>query len=429
MSFHQATFDELRKLVMENCGVNLENDRDDLVQGLIQPSLESWGMGSLRELLEILRKEPQGNLARKVVETLVPGETYFFRDPPFYEVLETRILPELASRNLRTKRLRIWCCACSTGQEPYSLAMLIRDKFPFFPDWDFHLVASDFSSNALEQARSGLYNALEGRRGLSPEYLARFMEPSGAGYRVKEEVRSLVDYRRINLKDEWLGEESVDLLLMRNVLIYFEAGMKKKILARCQKSLAPEGYLFLGSSETALFLGGGFQSVSLGERVTGYHVRHPAREDGALDLESVNRLFLELWSTLLGVTPQPSEMKVFSPGIPLTSAYVRILGAHNLMVRLTVPGKVADDSARCMFGSGEGPVQPEQSEDALKEMVNILGGNIKGLTSKYHFLTIPSVVRKTSESMGPFPGETLYDRFFQVGDEPVHLAVIGLKGE
>ncbi len=428
MSVQTSFFETLRQLVLAQCGVNLENDRDDLLLSLVEPNLETWGVSSMQDLMRTIEKDPQGSLSQKVVESLVPGETYFFRDPAFFQILESRVLPEIVHRKKDSKSLTLWSAACSTGQEPYSLAMMIHDKFPYLMDWDFRIIASDFSKTVLEQARSGIYNGVESRRGLPPQYLERYMEPVGSNYRVKDEIRLSVEFRNINLKEKWLEEKPVDLLLMRNVMIYFETDMKKSVLTRCRESLGAVGILFLGSSETALFLGGSLNSLPYGDQVVGYHVRQAVSVEGALNLEAIDRFLLDLWATMMGKTPIGTGKKGFRAGTSLISAYIRILGARNLMVRLTVTDKTAADSASYLFGDGKGLVPAELSEDALKEMVNILGGNIKSMMSKHHFLSIPSVAPKTSESLGLPTGEVLFDRYYEVGNEPIHLAVMDLKG-
>jgi chemotaxis protein methyltransferase CheR len=428
MNFQKHFFDDLRKLVLEKSGVNLENDRDDLLLSLVEPSLGAWKVASLRDLMALLENDPAGSLAQRVVESLLPKESYFFRDPAFFQVLEKRVLPEMVLRMKAQRAPTFWCAACSTGQEPYSLAMLMKDKFPQLFDQGLRLVASDISQTALEQARSGIYNEVESRRGLPAPYLEQFMEPSGTGYQVKEEIRRMVEFRRINLKEDWLVEKPVDLLLLRNVMIYFDTEMKKNVLARCRESLGNEGILFLGTSETVLFLGGSLASVSYDGQVTGYRVRQTAPEEKPLNLGEIDRFLNEMWVNMTGETPRPAGPKGFPHGIPLVSAYIRILGVRNLMVRLTVTATTAAAVAAHLFGSGEGPVTQELSEDALKEMVNILGGNIKALMSKHHFLSIPSVALKNAESLGRPPGEPLFDRFYGMGNEPFHLAVMDLKG-
>ncbi len=428
MNLQKHFFDDLRKLVLEKSGVNLENDRDDLLLSIVEPSLGAWKVASLRDLMALLENDPAGSLAQRVVESLLPKESYFFRDPAFFQVLEKRVLPEMVLRLKDQRAPTFWCAACSTGQEPFSLAMLLKDKFPQLFDQGLRLIASDISQTALDQARSGFYNEVESRRGLPAPYLERFMEPSGTGYQVKEEIRRMVEFRRINLKGEWLEEKPVDLLLLRNVMIYFETEMKKNVLSLCRESLENEGLLFLGSSETALFLGGSLASVSYDDQVTGYRVRQAPLEEKPLDLREIDRFLNEMWMSMAGEAPQASGPNGFPHGLPLISTYIRILGVRNLMVRLTVTAPTAAAVAAHLFGSGEGPVSQELSEDALKEMVNILGGNIKALLSKHHFLSIPSVALKTTESLGRPPGVPLFERFYKVGDEPLHLAVMDLKG-
>jgi chemotaxis protein methyltransferase CheR len=266
-------FDYLRRMVQEQCGVLLEADKEYLIASSLEPALTRWGLGSVAELMAQLWQQPKGPLGRSVVEALVPGETYFFRDPALFEVLEKRVIPELVEKRGKEKRLCLWSAACSNGQEPYSLALLLKEKFPFLFQWDLTLTASDFSHTALTRAKAGRYSALEVGRGLPAHLLPKYFHRLESDWEINDDIRSAIDFKEINLKSPRIEGNRVDLLLLRNVLIYFEPEMKKDILSRLQKSLQPDGHLFLGSSESTLYLENGLKAVAFDGSITGYQLR------------------------------------------------------------------------------------------------------------------------------------------------------------
>ncbi len=266
-------FDFLRRLVQEHCGVLLDKDKEYLIASSLEPALEGWGFESLAQLMAQLPQDSRGPLARKVVEALIPAETYFFRDPALFELLEQKVIPDLVAAREKEKRLVLWSMGCSSGQEIYSLALLIKEKFPFLLNWDLRLTGSDFSRAILERARQGRYNPVEIRRGLSAEYLAKYFHRLEGDWQVNDEVRALIQFKESNLKDLRLEAGPVDLLLLRNVLIYFDDEMKEKIFLELRRLLRPEGTLFLGSSESTLFLDSGFQGETFGKTITGYKLK------------------------------------------------------------------------------------------------------------------------------------------------------------
>jgi chemotaxis protein methyltransferase CheR len=205
-------------------------------------------------------------------------ETSFFRDDrPFVDLRET-VLPELIRRRAGERKLHLWCAACSTGQEPYSLALLLREHFPELQGWTIRLLASDLSSDALKRARLGWYSALEVGRGVPPEMLARCFRPVDDGWQVIDEVRRMVEFLPLNLIESWPVLPLLDLVLLRNVLIYFDLATKQQVLTRVRAVLRPDGYLMLGGAETTHNIDDEFELVPLGA-TTVYRLRNvPGRE-------------------------------------------------------------------------------------------------------------------------------------------------------
>jgi chemotaxis protein methyltransferase CheR len=207
------------------------------------------GCSTTEELVQRLRSEPVGNLHQRVIEALATHETSFFRDPRVFNVLSTNTLPQLVNGK---RKVVIWSAACSTGQEPYSIAIALLELFPDLDRGSVEIRASDLSQHVLDRAIAGVYSPLELGRGLSQELRERYFEPAGEHWRVKDRVRDLVTFQRLNLAGPWPWMPLADLVLLRNVLIYFDQSTRLRILERMRRSMHTGGYLVLGTSETAI---------------------------------------------------------------------------------------------------------------------------------------------------------------------------------
>jgi chemotaxis protein methyltransferase CheR len=253
MPMTQADFEYVRDLTRERSGIVLDT-RQYLVESRLTALARREGFSSLEELVGKLRERRFGELNRKVVESMTTHETAFFRDVHPFEVLRTTVLPKVLSRRTLSRRLAIWCAACSTGQEPYSIAILLREHFPSLAGWNVSLIASDLSARVLARAKEGTFSQLEVNRGLSSALVLKYFESMGAQWRIREDIRRMVDFREVNLLSKWPEMPPLDVVLMRNVLIYFDAETKRSILSRIGGLLRPDGYLFLGGAETTVYL-------------------------------------------------------------------------------------------------------------------------------------------------------------------------------
>lgn len=204
----------------------------------------------------------------------IPDETSFFRDPELFDSLKNHVLPQLLRRRRLDKKLTIWCAACSNGQEAYSLAMLLQDHFPSLTSsWQIDFLATDISATAIARARSGEYSDTEIQRRLPVHLRSRYFFRHGSGWKIVPELRLLVEFNELDLRRSWSNlPPTIDLILMRNVLIYYDLVTRELILDRILDVLKPDGYLFLGATETAFNLDGTFQAVRLGQAV-GYRAR------------------------------------------------------------------------------------------------------------------------------------------------------------
>jgi chemotaxis protein methyltransferase CheR len=214
----------------------------------------------LEDLVAVLRRDGKPHLHRAEAEALAIGETSFFRDRPMFEELRERILPELIVRRGTERRLRLWSAGCSTGQETYSLAMMLSEHFPELAGWDVRVIGTDVSEPALQCARSGRYRRSEVERGLPRRFLERQMERQSHGWAVSERVRGLCQFILGDLREMNRAVPPFDLVLLRNVLLYLAPIERGEVLKRVRKQMAPDGVLILGAAEraedsTALFAG------------------------------------------------------------------------------------------------------------------------------------------------------------------------------
>lgn len=263
----------LQRLLLEKTGIVLESAKEYLVEARLHALTQSEGFGTVSALLEALEMdERNGPLHRRAVEAMLNGETSFFRDHYPFEALRTTILPELVAARSGSKSLVIWCAAAASGQEAYSVAMLLLEHFPALRNWSVRILATDVSEASLEKARSGIYRQIEVNRGLPAPYLVKYFERSGEDWRVKEPVRSMVEFSHLNLIEPWPAFPRPDVILLRNVLIYFSSEARKSMMQNVLKTLRPDGYLFLGGGETMLPLDRTFESVRIGKAIC-YRIR------------------------------------------------------------------------------------------------------------------------------------------------------------
>jgi chemotaxis protein methyltransferase CheR len=265
----------LSTLLRTRSGLALGPGKEYLLESRLPPVAKAFGFSSVIELVATLRAGPHRDLVKAVCDAMTTGETFFFRDTIPFDLLRTTILPELADRCRRAGRsLRIWSSAASTGQEAYSIAMLLSDMGVQMSGVNVELVATDFATHALNRARRGLFTQIEVQRGLPERYLRQFFINTPDGYRLADDVRRRVAFRELNLLESFRSLGQFDIVMCRNVLIYFDTTTKKDVLERLASSLMPGGYLFLGATETAFGLTD--RLVRLPDIPTSLHVR---RED------------------------------------------------------------------------------------------------------------------------------------------------------
>lgn len=252
----------VQKLVRKHSAIVLENDKEYLVEARLQNVARSAGLLSVTALITQLRATTVNGMHHDVVEAMTTNESSFFRDVHPFEALKKVVLPDLLQKRATESLLRIWCAACSTGQEPYTLAMLLREHFPLLNRWRVEILASDLSTKVLDRARQGIFSQLEVNRGLPAAFLVKYFQKQGVDWQIKDDIRKMVQFRQLNLIEPWPLLPPMEIVFVRNVLIYFDVETKKRILAKVRGLLRPDGYLFLGGAETTLNLDEAFERIA-----------------------------------------------------------------------------------------------------------------------------------------------------------------------
>lgn len=272
MTMTASEFDYIRRLVFEQSAIVLEEDKQYLAEARLLPLARRAGFDSIASMVAWLGAKKFDGLHRKVAEAMTTNETSFFRDFHPFEALRKSILPELMTKRVYSRELNFWSAACSSGQEPYSLAMLLQEYFPSLADWRVRIIATELSAEMLARAQQGRYTQLEVNRGLPASLLVKYFRQHGSDWQIREDLRSRVEFQIVNLAETWPLLPPMDVVLMRNVLIYFGVETKKKILSKVRQSLKPDGFLFLGGAETTFNLDDAFERVQF-DRTICYRVR------------------------------------------------------------------------------------------------------------------------------------------------------------
>ncbi len=241
-------------LVRAKSAIVLEPSKTYLVESRLNPVAREHGMESIDQLVAALKQPGATKLTQKVIEAMTTNETSFYRDIHPFDAMRQQILPELIAKRSSERTINIWSNACSSGQEVYSIAMLIKDHFPQLLGWKVRFLATDLSTQILDKAREGLFNQTEVNRGLPMPLLLKNFEKKGLQWQIKEDIRKMVEFRVVNLIEPFPMLPAFDIVFLRNVLIYFSPQTKREILEKVQKVMRPDGFLFLGGAETTMNL-------------------------------------------------------------------------------------------------------------------------------------------------------------------------------
>lgn len=252
-------------LMYKEAAIVLDDAKSYLIEARLEPLAKREGFDSGRDLVASLRTAKNPGLVAKTVDAMTTNETSFFRDVHPFIALRKHILPEIIERKAEQKKLNIWCAAASSGQEPYTIAMVLKEHFPELAGWSVSILATDISEEMLARCRKGVFSKLEVNRGLPAPLLIKYFKQEAAEWHMKEEVRSMIDFRFLNLIAPWSFMPTSDIVFIRNVLIYFDLKTKQEIMAKIRKNMDPDGYMFLGGAETTLNIDPEFHRLRLGK--------------------------------------------------------------------------------------------------------------------------------------------------------------------
>lgn len=298
---------ELKQFLLETSGLTLDANKAYLIESRLSPLMRRAGIANVSELLQAVKSAKDASLKQNIIDAMMTNETFFFRDRAPFDNFRDVILPKLMEARQEERRIRIWCAAASTGQEPYSLTMILDEQIRKLAGWNVEILATDLSSTAVAAARAGRYTQFEVQRGLPISLLLRYFRNDGDGWRINEHLRARIRFEQFNLLSDFKEFGKFDIIFCRNVLIYFDLETKKDVLHRLGDALAKDGFLIMGSAETVVGLADRFiPHPNL--RLTSVHRPEPSIQTPPLPIRPIPQ------------KPVPSTIRVESPnyfGLPL----------------------------------------------------------------------------------------------------------------
>jgi len=255
-------FSYISDLLKDRSGLALTPDKTYLLESRLNPVARKHGLEGLDGLIDTLRRQRSEPLIREVTEAMTTNESFFFRDGKPFDIFRQDVLPRLIESRAGTKTLRIWSAACSSGQEPYSLAMILREEAAKLPGWRLEIVGTDISNDILEKAKVGIYSQFEVQRGMPIQMLMKYFEQVNEMWQIDSSIRAMVKYQQLNLLDDLRPLGKFDVVFCRNVLIYFDPPTKAKVLENISRQMVDDGALFMGAAETVLGVTEAFKPVA-----------------------------------------------------------------------------------------------------------------------------------------------------------------------
>ncbi len=270
MGLSAADFTFVADLVRREASIVLAPGKEYLVEARLIPVARQVGAAGVSEFLAALQRRPNADHQRRVVDALTTNETSWFRDREPYSALTDTVLPELIKSRAAVRRIRVWSAACSSGQEPYSLAIALQEALP--AGWTYDIVGSDISTEMIQRAEAAEFNQVEINRGLPASQLVQYFERAGTRWRIVPTLRRHVSFQRMNLTAPLPPLPPFDVIFLRNVLIYFDVATKRTVLRNASRLLRPDGWLFLGAAETTIGIDDNYERVAAG-RTSAYRLR------------------------------------------------------------------------------------------------------------------------------------------------------------
>ena len=249
---NQDDFQFVADMVKKRSGLVLTKEKGYLLESRLQPLARKQGMKDIGELIKAMRTRRDEALMHAVTDALTTNETFFFRDMKPFDTFRDTVLPKLLESRRTQKSFKIWCAAASTGQEPYSLAIVLKEHAAKMPGWRVSILGTDISTEALKRAKDGLFSQFEVQRGLPVQLMVKYFRKNGNFWEIDPALKAMIQFREFNLLDGFRALGQFDVVFCRNVLIYFDTPAKSDILARMRQQMPTDGILFLGGAETVL---------------------------------------------------------------------------------------------------------------------------------------------------------------------------------
>ncbi len=254
-------FEFLSDLVKTESGLVLTPDKSYLLESRLMPIVRARGMKEMEDLVAAAKSKTDKALINEITEAMTTNESFFFRDTRPFDTFRDASLPFLLDARKQTKLIRIWCAAASSGQEPYSLAMILKEMQAKMAGWRVEIIGTDLSTEILDKAKNGVYTQFEVQRGLPVQLLVKYFEKKEEHWQIKSEIRDMVKYKPLNLLDPFTGMGKFDIVFCRNVLIYFDQPTKTKVLEKIHGLMPNDGVLYLGGAESVLGISDKFRPV------------------------------------------------------------------------------------------------------------------------------------------------------------------------
>jgi chemotaxis protein methyltransferase CheR len=254
-------FEFICQILRERSGLVLTNDKAYLLESRLLPVARKWKLATFDDLVRIIRSKMDEAVIRDVVEAMTTNESFFFRDTKPFDQFKALVLPALLKSRAASRTIRIWSAACSSGQEPYSLAMILSESAAQLNGWKIEIVGTDLSTEILNRAKEGMYSQFEVQRGLPITMLVKYFSQIGDRWQINAKIRGMVQYKEFNLLTDPMALGRFDVVFCRNVLIYFDQPTKTRVLNSVSKLMPEDGFLFLGGAETVLGITDKFQMV------------------------------------------------------------------------------------------------------------------------------------------------------------------------
>ncbi|WP_422036802.1 CheR family methyltransferase [Roseibium sp.] len=254
-------FEFLKTFLKTRSGLVLSNDKQYLVESRLQPIARSSKLETLSAVIQTLQRGGNRALETEVIEAMTTNESFFFRDKTPFDHFKDTMLPALLDARSTRRQLKIWCAAASTGQEPYSLGICLKEEAAKMPGWRTRVLGTDLSQEVLEKAKTGLYSQFEVQRGLPIQMLLKYFDQKGDMWQINAGMRAMIEWKQLNLLESFTHLGEFDIVFCRNVLIYFDQATKSEILGRLSRTLPDDGYLVLGAAETVVGLTDAFKPV------------------------------------------------------------------------------------------------------------------------------------------------------------------------